>query len=68
VDSKKLKEHFKDALITIMVIIFASFITYRIGVWKGENNIAIQYDIKYDDTTHIYTNGLEERIPFRWFD
>jgi len=68
-DNKKLNEYLKDAFITIIIIIFASFIAYRIGIWKGENNITIEYDIKVSDTTFINTStGEEVRIPFRLFD
>ncbi len=66
-DNSKLKGYLKDSLVTILIIIVASFISYRIGVWRGENNIAEQYDIRISDTVHMY-NGYEERIPFRWFN
>ncbi|MHB8132125.1 MAG: hypothetical protein ACYDEX_24445 [Mobilitalea sp.] len=67
-DNSKLNKNMKDAIIIIFIFICFSFIFFRIGVWKGENNIAIQYDIKINESTYLDSSGSEWRIPFRLFD
>jgi hypothetical protein len=68
-DNSKLKGYLRDALVSILIIIVASFISYRLGVWRGENNIAEQYDIRVSKSIIINVGtGEEIRIPFRWFD
>jgi hypothetical protein len=67
-DNKKLKEYISESVIIILVIIAFSFISYRIGVWQGENNIAEKYDIRISDKIRLNSSGEEIRIPFRWFD
>lgn len=66
-DTKKLKDYVIESITIFMIIIIFSFIFYRIGVWRGENNMAIKYDIK-SDTTYYDSEGNEVRIPFRLFD